>query len=281
MNSKNLPFLKWPGGKRWLAHDIVRMIQPELNGRYFEPFLGGGAVFFTLKPDRAVLSDINGDLINTYVQVRSHYKRLIEEIRKRPINAEEYNRIRARRLLNPLKRAADFLYLNRTAWGGMYRVNSEGKFNVPFGGGERTPNILWERGLLASAAESLKNSQIAHCDFEDTLKYCGAGDVAFCDPTYTVAHDQNGFVRYNENNFSWEDQIRLARACSQAVNRGAYILVSNAHHESLRYLYRGAGVRIFTRNGAVSTIVEKRGRVKEHLFILSKKARLLNAVHIL
>lgn len=206
-----IPFLKWPGGKRWLATDLIKLIRPFLVGTYFEPFLGGGATFFELNPTRAILSDINEELVNVYLQVQNNHNAVLERLKQIDVEASIYNVIRARRSLDPLQQAVDFLYLNRTAWGGIYRVNSSGRFNVPYGGGKRTPEPLWKKGLLSRAAKALKNVQVLACDFELMLDKATTGDVVYCDPTYTVAHDCNGFIRYNEKNFSWADQLRLEK----------------------------------------------------------------------
>jgi DNA adenine methylase len=263
-----LPFLKWPGGKRWLAVDLAKMIRPFLSGVYYEPFLGGGATFFELMPRRAVLSDINTDLVNVYLQVRKNHESVLERLRGIRVEASVYNEIRARRSRNQLQRAVDFLYLNRTAWGGIYRLNSTGRFNVPYGGGKRTPESLWRNGLLSSAAKALEKAAIVACDFEVMLEKATKGDVVYCDPTYTVAHDNNGFIRYNESNFSWADQLRLAEACKRAAKRGAFVVVSNAHHPDVKQLYAHSEARTFSRKSLVSASPEKRGNVDEYVFII-------------
>src|ERR1039458_2813130 len=123
----NLPFLKWPGGKRWLAVELAKLIRPILSGVYYEPFLGGGATFFELAPRRAVLSDINADLVNVYLQVQKNHRTLLERLKKMRVEVSVYNNIRTRTSRSGLQRAVDFLYLNRTAWGGIYRLNSSGR----------------------------------------------------------------------------------------------------------------------------------------------------------
>jgi DNA adenine methylase len=222
------PFLKWPGGKRWLIPYIHNLLKEQVFDRYFEPFLGGGAVFFSLHPRVATLSDVNAELVNTYLQVKARPLDLIEKLKKIPVDKETYLSLREASPINPVDRAVRFLYLNRTAFGGMYRLDREGHFNVPFGGGERTPEPLWRDNLLINASEILRNTVIATADFEEILARTGKGDLVYCDPTYTVSHNNNGFIRYNERNFSWSDQVRLARVCREAATRGATILVSNA-----------------------------------------------------
>lgn len=264
-----LPFLKWPGGKRWASARIVKMIRARLTGTYYEPFLGGGSIFFALNPTRAVLSDINGDLITTYEAVRDRTPDLIRRIKRLRVNESMFCVIRNQDPEDSFERAVRFLYLNRTAFGGIYRVNLDGKFNVPFGGGERTPQVLWRRNLLSTAAKRLQSAQLVNCDFERIIRRAKGGDVVYCDPTYTVAHDNNGFVRYNEKNFSWSDQIRLAECAAKARERGAFVLVSNACHSTVRRLYPGATVSVLKRKSRVSTDIEKRRTVQELLISLA------------
>lgn len=264
-----LPFLKWPGGKRWLAKDLAKIISNQLRGRYYEPFLGGGAVFFALQPPSATLSDINGDLINVYCQVKEHPALILERLQKLPISHEDYYSIREQDPGNPIDRAVRFLYLNRTAFGGIYRLNPEGKFNVPYGGGERTPEPLWRDRLLVNASQALQNTDLIRTDFQEIINRAGPGDVIYCDPTYSVAHENNGFIRYNEKNFSWSDQERLAKLVKKACERGAIIFVSNAFHNSLINLYSPFDHLCLSRKSCVSRNIEARREVKEILFLIS------------
>jgi DNA adenine methylase len=260
------PFLKWPGGKRWVAGRIARKVRKRLKNRYIEPFLGGGAVFFQLRAtNRCVLSDINLDLVNTYRMIRDRSEDVIEQLRCLQVSKRRYYGLRAAEPTDPISRAVRFLYLNRTAFGGMYRVNLHGEFNVPYGGGERTPAILWQTSVLRNAAAALKSVRLLQSDFEPILNSAAAGDVVYCDPTYTVTHDQNGFIRYNERNFSWSDQERLAKAAFRAARRGAGVIVSNAHHREVKKLYRNARFETLARHSALSTDPSKRRAVKEYL----------------
>ncbi len=262
------PFLKWPGGKRWIARQIAELIRPNLKRRYFEPFLGSGAVFFELSPAEAVLSDVNEDLIGTYLAIRDDPDRVRRELKGMRVSPETYYAVRAATPRLATKRAARFLYLNRTAFGGIYRVNQRGVFNVPYGGGERTHHMLWNTAILTEASRILAGVQLEHGDFERFLGQACSGDVVYCDPTYTVAHDSNGFVRYNEHNFRWEDQERLARAACAARDRGAFVLVSNAHSPSVLRLYSNARVWTLRRKSLVSANIAGRRQVREALIIL-------------
>jgi DNA adenine methylase len=266
-----LPFLKWPGGKRWAAERIAALVSSHLTGRYYEPFLGGGAVFFRLRPRIATLGDVNSDLIAAYKAVRSNHKEIVKRLQGLPVAKSVYDEVRTWKPRGPLERAVRFLYLNRTAFGGIYRLNRAGNFNVPYGGGQRTPAILWESALIEDAAAALANVTLRACDFALVMRHATEGDVVYCDPTYTVAHENNGFLRYNERNFSWTDQMRLAVAARAARARGAVIIISNAHHASVRALYSGETRRTLERMSCVSTEPEHRRQVKETLVILEPR----------
>ena len=260
------PFIKWPGGKRWAARRIVDLINTHLpTGTYFEPFLGGGAVFFRLRPQRAILADINSDLIRMYRTVRRNPCEVIRRLRLHLVSEDQYYRIRSLEPKDSVARAARFLYLNKTAFGGIYRLNLKGKFNVPYGGGERTPEVLWKTDVLERAAVALRSAQLRTSDFESVIDSAGRGDVVYCDPTYTVSHDNNGFIRYNERNFSWADQERLANAAFRAAHRGARVIISNAHHASIKRLYRGARFNTLSRASTITPNSALRRSVKELL----------------
>lgn len=259
------PFLKWPGGKRWAAPQIAALVKKYLNGTYYEPFLGGGAVFFSLSPVNAVLSDINEELVNTYLQVKHRPSELIGMVREMPVTASNFRNVRASCPTSDLDRAARTLYLNRTAFGGLYRLNKQGQFNVPFGGGHRTPEILWTKDLIAKASAALARAIVLENDFEPVLRSAKKGDVVYCDPTYTVAHENNGFRRYNERNFSWEDQQRLATAAKKASAKGVVVIISNAFHQSIRALHSGATVKVMQRYSAVAAAPQSRRMVREFL----------------
>lgn len=265
--SDSKPFLKWPGGKRWLAGYILNLLDGYPFVTYFEPFLGGGALFFALQPKLAMLSDINPDLINTYIQVRYRPHLLIQRLQQLPVDKATYDRLRRDNPKRRLDRAIRFLYLNRTGFGGMYRLNRNGDFNVPYGGGGRTPAPLWEEKLLVSASRKLKSATLRCDDFETVLTEVRSGDLVYCDPTYTVAHNNNGFVRYNERNFSWDDQKRLANTCQKVIKQGATVLISSAVYDEALELYRFCEVHQLNRMSLVCPHPQNRRPTKELLFI--------------
>jgi DNA adenine methylase len=235
--------------------------------RYIEPFLGGGSVFMGLAPSDAVLSDINAELMITYAQVRYRPKQLKAALRSLRVDTETYARFRADSPTSSLETAVRFLYLNRTAFGGMYRLNRDGGFNVPFGPG-RSPATLWMTDALEAAARRLKGSTLRVADFADQIQLAVDGDLVYCDPIYSVAHNDNGFVRYNEAAFKWDDQRRLADSARKAAGRGALVLVSNADHAEVSRLYGDAARFVFHRQSRLCPNVAYRRLTSETLFAL-------------
>jgi DNA adenine methylase len=237
--SRVIPFLKWAGGKRWLVSRYYGLFPTEFR-RYLEPFVGSGAVFFFLTPNAGVISDANEELIGTYKAIRDAPEKVTQLLRAHSAkhSNEHYYHIRATKPIALSNKAARFIYLNRTCWNGLYRVNKKGVFNVPRG----TKNtVTFPSDDFVAISEILKTVQIVCCDFEVTLKRAREGDFIFVDPPYTVKHNFNGFLKYNQNIFTWDDQVRLAKSIERASSRGAKLLVLNANHPSIRELYRGIG----------------------------------------
>ncbi len=229
------PFLKWAGGKRWLADKILDLAKP-LQGKYIEPFLGGGAVYFALRPTKAILSDANFELINAYQAVKEAPEKIavLLQVHHRLHSTEYYYKMRDYRPQCNFRMAARFIYLNRTCWNGLYRVNLKGKFNVPIG---TKSSVVMESDNWLALANLLKASKLVCCDFEKSIDKAASGDLVFADPPYTVKHNLNGFIKYNDSLFSWDDQIRLRDALLRAKQRGARIIVTNANNVSVRKLY--------------------------------------------
>lgn len=257
------PFLKWAGGKRWLAaYPSYFDVQYD---RYVEPFLGSGAIFFQLKPKRALLADTNSSLIEAYSSIKHDWRKVHRHLRlhHKLHSRNYYYKIRSRECKNSYTRAAQFIYLNRTCWNGLYRVNLDGKFNVPIG---TKTSVLLPTDDFNATAKLLKGARLDSCDFEQILKKCGNGDFVFVDPPYTVKHNHNGFVKYNESLFSWEDQLRLRNCVELAVSRGAKVLVMNAYHSSVRDLYKGIGeMTKLERSSVISGKSSARGKYEEML----------------
>jgi len=217
--SELAPFLKWAGGKRWLTHH-PQFIIPKFRGRYIEPFVGSASVFFSLRPLRAVLSDANGELIDTYESVRDEPSKVVRNLRRHALRHSQKYYYFVRDQFRPTSlagKAARFLYLNRTCWNGLYRVNLQGKFNVPKG---TKTSVLLENDDFDAASAALQSTQLIQSDFEPIVNSAMDGDLIYADPPYTVRHNVNGFVKYNEVLFSWNDQVRLHASLCRAQKRG-------------------------------------------------------------
>jgi DNA adenine methylase len=239
---------------------------PELReisfDRYVEPFLGSGAVFFSLLPASAIVSDSNAELILTYNAVKSDWQAVWAELQsmQRSHSKEFYYATRASQPIDATSRAARFLYLNRTCWNALYRVNTRGEFNVPIG----TKTDILAGGDLSSCAQALSNAELNACDFAVTMQRAGAGDLVYVDPPYTVRHNVNGFLKYNQTLFSWDDQIRLRDEVVAAHQRGAKVVVSNAAHESVKALYEGVGeIRSLERASVIAGKASARRKEQE------------------
>ncbi len=237
------PFLKWAGGKRWLVAERPEWFRLHAS-RHVEPFLGSGAVFFGVEPPKAILSDLNAELIETYLTMRDRpaevWNRLCEH--QRHHSKEYYYRIRAATCRTSVTRAARFIYLNRTCFNGLYRVNLRGEFNVPKG---TKSAVLLPTDDFCSVSKLLRRAQFFAGDFSKTISKVGEGDFLYVDPPYTVRHNTNNFLKYNEQIFSWCDQQRLAKDLVLAARRGAHILMSNADHPCIHGLYASSVWRQF------------------------------------
>lgn len=245
------PFLKWAGGKRWLTRS-ARWLFPDKYNMYIEPFLGSGAVYFFLEPKRAVLSDANKALIETYVAIRDDWRSVEQYLKfySDKHSTEFYYLTRENLCVSGPEGAARFLYLNRTCYNGLYRVNLKGQFNVPRG----TKNkVIMDTDAFSTVSDLLKTADLKSGDFTSSLRNASNGDFVFLDPPYTVAHNNNGFLKYNENIFAWSDQTRLRDEALEASRRGAKVLILNAKHQSIEDLYsKYARIHVLERYSVMS-----------------------------
>lgn len=261
-NTITQPFLKWAGGKRWLASTHHTLL-PTTFDKYYEPFLGSAAIFFSLEPDKAVLADVNKELVDCYVALKDDYLSVEKhlEVHHAYHSHEYYYKIRATKPRNLAKKAARFIYLNRTCWNGLYRVNLNGQFNVPKG---TKTNVLLGTDNFKSVSDMLQNVELLNADFAVTLSNAKKGDFIFVDPQYTVKHNFNGFVKYNETMFRWEDQLRLSEFLIAASQRGCQILMTNANHPSIVDLYKHDFELIpLTRPSVIAASSANRGMYQE------------------
>jgi DNA adenine methylase len=262
-----LPFLKWAGGKRWFVNQYFDIIPADF-GRYIEPFLGSGALFFALQPKRAVLSDLNADLVETFAAIKEEWKTVVSFLRKyhHLHSASFYYRVRSSRPSSRAARAARFIYLNRTCWNGLYRVNNRGQFNVPVGTKE---NVLLDSDDFCRTSALLKRVALVTSDFEAVISSARRGDLIFADPPYVTAHSQNGFLKYNEKLFSWNDQVRLVECLNRAKGHGVQVLATNADTPSIRKLYEESfTVRTANRSSRIAASPARRG-ISNELVITS------------
>jgi DNA adenine methylase len=262
------PFLKWAGGKRWFVQKHADLLPRKFN-RYIEPFLGGGSIFFYLRPHRALLGDTNPDLIATYQGIRNDWKSLVEQLEIHQCNHSDnyYYQVRNVAPDDPVQRASRLIYLNRTCFNGIHRVNRNGIFNVPKGDRD---SVLFDTDDFESISNILLNAEIRQTDFQELIDEAREGDLVFADPPYTVRHNLNGFVKYNEKLFSWHDQERLADALFRAKCRGVQVVMTNANHASVRELYQDSGFHLHTvlRASSISASAKSRKQFEE-LVILS------------
>lgn len=260
-----LPLIKWPGGKRALVSYILQYV-PDEFGTFYEPFFGGGAVFFALQPKIAVLSDVNVELINAYIQVRDNPELLACTLRSFKNSESDYYSVRGMLPRTLVRKAARLLYLTRLSFNGIHRVNLRGEFNVPYG--YKTHLTTIDEKQLFSASIALKTSELVSGDFEEITKDACKGDVVYFDPPYTVAHGLNGFVKYNERIFSWKDQERLAKHAKTLAKRGCRVIVSNADHKSIHDLYKGCHCQIIERPSVIAASNVHRRQITECIFSL-------------
>lgn len=262
LNGLPHPFLRWAGSKRWLLRHLAPLM-PRQFGTYHEPFLGSGAFFFLLCPSRASLGDKCGDLIDAYARVRDGVSAIIRYLRPLKPDRDLFYAIRNVPSRGKLKRAAEFIYLNKTCWNGLYRVNSEGRFNVPYG--MPTTEFIADFENLRACSQALQKPGVTlkSCDFEETLKDVKPRDFVYLDPPYVTCHSKNGFIEYNETLFSWEDQKRLAKRALKLAGAGAYVIVTNADNHKVVELYRGFRMQTVARSSTLASDPNFRIRVKE------------------
>jgi DNA adenine methylase len=262
---KNYPLIKWPGGKRALLNKLFKFV-PDNFQTYYEPFFGGGAFFFGLQPENAVLSDANVELIDCYSVVRENPARLVETLKGYENSEEFYYKLRAENPHDPIQRAARLLYLTRLSFNGIHRVNLKGQFNVPYG--RKTHLETVDEKQIYTASMALKNTILKSSDFEEITEKAQQKDFIYFDPPYTVAHATNGFVKYNEKIFSWDDQIRLAKHAKKLADRGCKVLISNADHPSIHSLYNDFECEIIERFSIIAAKSTSRRKITECVFYI-------------
>lgn len=266
-NEKNVkPFLRWVGGKKWLIPTLLSLVEGLEYEDYYEPFLGGGSVFLSMDPKENIyLSDLNEDLINTYTMIQRHPEEVISKLREYKNEEKFYYKIRKSRSTDELLRAVRFIYLNKTSFNGVYRVNKSGEYNVPYGY-RTTYNI--EEDNIRNVSRALQNVNLDHGDFYYYCNQIKKNDLIFLDPPYTVSHNENGFIKYNQKLFSLEDQYRLKKFIDIIDRKGAYYILTNAAHEQILEIFEDNNTVKYElfRSSLIGGKNATRGKVKEYLF---------------
>lgn len=274
INNRPKPFVKWVGGKRQLLKQFrdLDLYPPHgfdpINAIYFEPFVGGGAVFFDLLPQKACLSDLNRDLITTYNVIKSNVEDLIISLKNHQTDKDYFLEIRSKdtETMSDIEIASRFIYLNRTCFNGMYRVNSKGKFNVPFG--KYTNPLICDENNLRKVSESLQGVEIEYKDYKDVLKKAKKGDFIYFDPPYYPLNKTSSFTSYTSEGFLEKEQIELKNTFLRLHKRGCYVMLSNSNSEFINRIYSEIEddkikIHKVSASRAINSKASGRGRIKE------------------
>ena len=265
---KAKPFVKWAGGKRQLLPELRKRIPVSFN-RYFEPMIGGGALFFDVAPGYGVLADVSEELMNAYVVIKEDVEELIEHLRRHEHSEEYFYRIRnvdrsdGFRHWSNLERASRLLYLNKTCFNGLYRENSKGEFNTPFGN-YKNPTIVDPENLRA-CSRLLQTTALMLGSFENVLATAEQGDFVYFDPPYVPLNRTSSFTSYNKGGFGEETQIALAEVCRGLDAKGVRFMLSNSHTPFVLEHYKDFLIEEVEASRAINSRSEKRGRIKEVL----------------
>jgi len=274
------PFLKWAGGKRQLILKIRDYVPPKYN-LYFEPFVGAGAVLFDLQPQAALINDANEDLVNCYRVIKEDPESLIAHTRQHRHTKEYFYRLRSLdrephfKTLTPVERASRIFFLNKTCYNGLFRVNSQGQFNVPFG--KYSNPVIVDEIVIRAVSQYFNEAhvQISNEDFEVALSGAGRGDFVYLDPPYDPRSDTSSFTAYNLNSFGRAGQRRLRTVCDDLTHRGCKVLLSNSATDFIRDLYKDASRYTIVEVEAsrnINSVATSRGKMSELLIFNNCKA---------
>lgn len=274
MNFKPQPFLKWAGGKRQLL-PVIKNHLPAKYTEYFEPFVGAGALLFDLQPDKFIINDSNWELINAYQVIRDQPEELIDFCQQHQANNSKayYYQIRQQDRektfckLTALKRAARFIYLNKTCWNGLQRTNKDGNFNVPYAN-YKAP-VIADPAVITAVSSYLNQAKcrILNLDFEQSVATAKQGAFVYFDPPYYPLSKTSSFTSYSINGFAEEEQIRLKQLCDRLSDRGCQVLASNSATPFIKDLYDDPRYEVFEVQAAraINSVGSKRGKIKEYL----------------
>lgn len=259
------PFLRWAGGKNWLVKHLDKFLPKDGFKNYHEPFLGGGSIFLSIQPTKkAFLSDLNKDLISTYTSLQDNPEEIIKVLKTYKKTKDFYYKLRDKNFQDPIKQAASFIYLNQTSFNGIYRVNLKGQYNVPYA--HRAKDFL-DADNLRLISFKLQKAILFHGDFSLTKKNIKPRDFVFLDPPYTVSHNDNGFIKYNQKLFSLDDQRRLSSLIDYIKIKGAYYVMTNAAHKTIEGIFeKGDHLLKLNRANLIGGINAERGQTTEYVF---------------
>lgn len=266
LNTKPRPFLKWAGGKSQLLPEISKRL-PHDYEQYFEPFLGGGAVFFFLHPKQAYLLDVNSELINTYCVVRDYVDELIGDLKRHIYNKDYYYNIRnidrslEYKNWNNIQKASRFIYLNKTCYNGLYRQNSRLQFNTPMGR-YKQPKIVDEENLKA-CSRALQNIELIAENFSMIESKITSQDIVYFDPPYVPLSKTANFTAYSHNGFDEVKQIELYELCSRLNSRGIRFILSNSSAPLVLELYKSFNIEFVQAARFINSRSDKRGQISE------------------
>ncbi len=264
-----MPFVKWVGGKRQLLSELERYI-PEKFSKYYEPFVGGGAVLFHLQPKEAIINDCNKELVNLYKIIQSKPEELITDLKKHKNESDYFYNIRSMdrdeifySKLTEIEKASRIIYLNKTCYNGLFRVNSSGEFNTPFGRYKK-PTIVNEVTIRAVSNYLSKNPiEILNLDYEKSLLNTKRGDFVYFDPPYDPVSDSANFTGYTKSGFDKSEQVRLKKVCDELNKKGVKFLLSKSATEFIKELYSNYHISIIDAKRSINSNADKRGVVKE------------------
>jgi len=268
-NSRVSPVLKWVGGKRQLLPSLLPLV-PDTYTTYCEPFVGGGALLFSIQPKHAIINDVNKELINVYETVRDDVEGVISALKECKNTPEFFYEIRSLdrdiekyASLSNVERAMRIIYLNKTCFNGLYRVNRKGAFNVPFGSYKK-PRIVDEDTLRAVSEYFQENEIIFYNkDYRDILKQLPSESFVYLDPPYDIVSKTSNFVGYTKGGFGRDEQIQLRDTCVSLTKRGVKFMLSNSATDFIKNLYSDFDIKIVKVNRAINSDGSKRGKVDE------------------
>jgi DNA adenine methylase len=266
------PFLKWVGGKRQLMLSIVEHLPENIKDyKYIEPFIGGGAVLFHLQPKNAIINDFNEELVNVYQVIKDNHEALLTDLKKHKNESEYFYAIRGLdrtgnfKKLTPVQRASRIIFLNKTCFNGLYRVNNAGEFNSPFGR-YKNPNIVNEPTIKAvSKFLNSNNIVIKNGDYSAVLKQATKKCFVYLDPPYHPLSESANFTGYVQGGWNTDDQVNLKLACDELHKKGVKFLLSNSSAKFIKDLYKDYNIKIVKANRAINSNGSDRGEIDEVL----------------